>query len=105
MQRRKPNAWVASWILVACLLMGRAPIAIAQQGKPVQFSGLTLTSDSMSVVPFATILVKNRFKGTVSDLKGFFSMVLLPGDSLVFSAVGYRASTFVMPDRLDEKFY
>jgi hypothetical protein len=32
-------------------------------------------------------------------------MVLLPGDSLVFSAVGYRASTFVMPDRLDEKFY
>ncbi|MFM8837034.1 MAG: carboxypeptidase-like regulatory domain-containing protein [Bacteroidota bacterium] len=104
-QRRKPNAWAAGWILAVCLLMGRAPIAIAQQGKPVQFSGLTLTSDSMSVVPFATILVKNRFKGTVSDLKGFFSMVLLPGDSLVFSAVGYRASTFVMPDRLDEKFY
>ena len=94
------------------LLLGLAAIAGAvesptaqAQPQPVQFSGLTLTSDSMSVVPFATVLVKNRFKGTVSDLKGFFSMVLLPGDSLVFSAVGYRASTFVMPQQLDEEFY
>ena len=93
-------------LLGLAALLGLVQVSNAQaQSQPVQFSGLTLTSDSMSVVPFATVLVTNRFKGTVSDLKGFFSMVLLPGDSLVFSAVGYRASTFVMPQQLDEEFY
>lgn len=62
----------------------------------VQLSGLTVSDDSLSIVPFVTVLVKNRFKGTVSDSRGFFSFVALEGDTVVFSGVGYKPSSMVI---------
>ncbi|MCF8194236.1 MAG: hypothetical protein K9J36_04565, partial [Bacteroidia bacterium] len=56
-------------LLGLAAILGVVQVSNAQaQPQPVQFSGLTLTSDSMSVVPSSTVLVKNRFKGTGSDL-------------------------------------
>jgi len=82
------------WLLL--VLVGIAGPVRAQEPpsggkKAVQLSGLTLSEDSLDVIPYVTILVKNRFKGTISDVRGFFSLVALEGDSLVFSSVGYRA--------------
>ncbi|MFN3529864.1 MAG: hypothetical protein ACK417_08095 [Bacteroidia bacterium] len=70
--------------------------------KPVQLSGLTVSDDSLDIVPFVTILVKNRFKGTISDNRGFFSFVALYGDTVVFSAVGYKPSAMVVDDEVVE---
>jgi hypothetical protein len=76
--------------------MGLASALWAQGQKPsepkaIQLSGLTLSEDSLDIIPYVTVLVKNRFKGTISDARGFFSLVALEGDSLVFSSVGFRA--------------
>lgn len=81
--------------LVALLAM---PALAQNKGSKaaVQLSGLTVSDDSMSTVPFATILVKNRFKGTVSDSRGFFTFVALEGDTIVFSEVGYKPSMMVV---------
>lgn len=64
--------------------------------KPVQLSGLTVSSDSLDIIPFTTILVKNRFKGTVSDNSGFFSFVALEGDTVIFSGIGYKTTSMVV---------
>jgi hypothetical protein len=78
-------------------LFGTGSHAFAQlERKPVQLSGLTVSDDSLNILPYVTILVKNRFKGTVSDSRGFFSFVALEGDTIVFSGVGYRASSMVV---------
>ena len=78
----------------------------AQEGKPnlVQFSGVVVT-DSLMPVPFTNILVRNTYRGTMSDVYGYFSFVAQEGDTILFSAVGFTRSQFVIPDSLGEQKY
>jgi len=71
----------------------------------VQFSGLVLTGDSLLPVPFTNILIKNRKRGTSSDFHGFFSFVAHKGDTILFSAVGFKDGKFVIPDTITTKRY
>ncbi|MCB0765162.1 MAG: carboxypeptidase-like regulatory domain-containing protein [Flavobacteriales bacterium] len=88
---------------VLALLSG---VLCAQPGKPnlVQFTGVVVT-DSLLPVPFTNILVKNSYRGTMSDVYGYFSFVGQPGDTILFSAVGFKRSQYVMPDTLLENKY
>lgn len=71
----------------------------------IQFSGIVVTRDSLSPVPFATILVKNTARGTTSDYYGYFSFVAQPNDTLVFSSIGFKDSEFVVPTNLEGNRY
>lgn len=81
--------------------------AVAQTKKtPVQMSGIVYTGDSIAqVIPNTNILVKNRKLGTVSSGEGFFSFAALPGDTVVFSALGFKKETLTIPDSLAQKEY
>lgn len=73
--------------------------------KPIQFSGVVVTGDSLRPVPFATILVKNTNYGTVADYYGFFSFVAEEGDTLEYISLGLKPASFVIPDTLSESRY
>lgn len=73
--------------------------------KIVQFSGVIVTADSLKPVPFVNIYDKSTGRGTVSDYFGFFSFVAMKGDTIVFSSVGYKRSSFIIPDTLSENRY
>lgn len=75
------------------------------QDDLIQFSGIVVTRDSMSPIPFTTILVKNTARGTTSDYYGYFSFVARPNDTLIFSSVGYRNSEFIVPTELEGNRY
>lgn len=75
-----------------------------QRPNLVQFSGVVVT-DSLLPVPFTNILVKNTYRGTMSDVYGYFSFVAQEGDTILFSAVGFQRSQYVVPDSLEEKKY
>jgi hypothetical protein len=81
-------------------------LAWAQPSKPplVQFSGVVVT-DSLAPVPFTNILVKNTYRGTMSDVYGYFSFVAQEGDTILFSAVGFVRSQYVVPGGLPESKY
>jgi len=86
-------------LLLLVLLCGLAlPVLAQKQPKPLQFSGMTVTEDSLGILPYVTVLVKNRYKGTISDQHGFFSFVALTGDTVQFSAIGYRNNYFIVPE-------
>ena len=61
--------------------------------------------DSLSPVPFATIMVQNTSRGTISDYYGYFSFVAQPNDTLIFSSIGFRDSKFVVPNNLEGNRY
>lgn len=71
----------------------------------VQFSGLVLTGDSLKPLPFTNILILNRNKGTSTDYGGFFSFVARKGDTVMFSAVGYKKGYFVISDTISTNRY
>jgi len=83
-----------------------ASSAYAQPGQPnlVQFSGVIVT-DSQMPVPFTNILIKNSYRGTMSDVYGYFSFVGQEGDTILFSAVGFKRSQYVIPDSLGQNKY
>jgi len=69
----------------------------------VQFSGLVLdgSDEQLVPVPYANIIVKDRNRGTYTDLRGFFSIVVEKGDIIQFSAVGYKTIEYPVPADLE----
>ncbi len=73
----------------------------------VQFSGMVLdgTDAELIPVPFTNVIVKGKGRGTYSDFNGFFSIVVEKGDTIEFSAVGYKTTYFGIPTNLDDNRY
>jgi len=68
----------------------------------VQFSGVVVAGDSLEPIPFTSIMIRNQYHGTVSDIYGFFSFVAKMKDTIEFSAIGYRRAIFVIPDTITD---
>ena len=86
-------------LLFLSLVLLVSTAAVAQpdrQADLVQFSGVVVT-DSLMPVPFTNILVRNTYRGTMSDVYGYFSFVAQEGDTILFSAVGFERSQYVIP--------
>jgi len=71
----------------------------------VQFSGVVVTGDSLEPVPFTSILTKGSYRGTISDVYGYFSFVAQAGDTVEFAAVGFKRGNYIIPDSLKESKY
>jgi hypothetical protein len=78
-----------------------------QKDSLVQFSGMVLdgSDEELYPVPYTNILVKDKGRGTYSDFKGFFSIVVEKGDVIVFSAVGYKTAELKVPTDLEDNRY
>jgi hypothetical protein len=85
-----------------------APPAFIKAQRPniVQFSGVIYDTDSNRVVPYVTVTNRSDKNKVVSaNHLGYFSFVAHEGDTIVFSAVGYRREGLVIPKNLPEKRY
>jgi hypothetical protein len=73
----------------------------------VQLSGLVLdgTASELMPIPFATVAIQNRNRGTYADYNGFFSIVVYKGDTVEFTSIGYAPVTFVVPDTMTDNRY
>lgn len=68
-----------------------------KEPKIIQFTGVIFTPDSTSVVPGVHIYVPAVGRGTTSNPYGFFSMPVIEGDSIIFSSVGFKKRSYVIP--------
>jgi hypothetical protein len=71
----------------------------------VQFSGAVVTGDSLHPVAFSHIIDHNTGFGTISDYYGYFSFVARKGDTITFSAVGFKKGLFIIPDTIHNNRY
>jgi hypothetical protein len=90
-----------------CLLTGYEIQAQIQDDNMslVQFSGITITADSLNPVPYAKIHDVSTRRGTTSDVNGYFSFVAHKQDTIVFSALGFKPVTFIIPDTITKQRY
>ncbi len=79
--------------------------AQVEKNRLVQLSGIIVTGDSLSPVPYTGVMLKHSNRGTVSDFYGFFSIVAQPGDEIEFSSIGYKKTIYRIPDSLNENRY
>jgi hypothetical protein len=71
----------------------------------VQFSGIIVTADNLQPVPYCDIIVRKTGRGTISDFNGYFSFVAKKGDVIDFSALGFRTTSYTIPDTLKRDHY
>ncbi len=77
-----------------------------KSNKLVQFSGIITDTDSNSVVPYVTITnVSNKGLKYAANYQGYFSIIVNPGDSLIFSAIGFNNKVLVLPSEINDFKY
>lgn len=59
----------------------------------VQLYGLVMTADSLQGLPAVSVVVKGQNRGTITNDRGVFSIVVLKGDQVEFTSVGYKPIT------------
>lgn len=73
----------------------------AKSKKLVQFSGIITDTDSNSVVPYVTITnLSNKGQKYAANYQGYFSIIANPGDTVMFSAVGFFNKTYILPGQI-----
>jgi CarboxypepD_reg-like domain len=67
----------------------------------VQIYGVIMSADSLKGLPSVSVMVKGRNQGTISSEQGVFVIVVLKGDKLEFTSVGYKPKVVTIPKTLD----
>lgn len=76
-----------------------------QKKEVVQFSGIIRDATDGQPIPFATVYVDKIFRGTITNIEGFFSMAVAKGDSIVIRSVGYKEERLQIPPSLKGDSY
>ncbi|MBS1927627.1 MAG: carboxypeptidase-like regulatory domain-containing protein [Chitinophagaceae bacterium] len=67
------------------------------QDSVVQLYGVVMTADSLKALPAVSVMVKGENRGTISNEKGVFSIVVIKGDKVEFTSVGYKPQLVTIP--------
>ena len=93
-------------VLVVFLL----PLAASAQFEKlkdsvVQLFGVVMTADSLKGIPSVSVVVKGQNRGTVSNEEGVFSIVVMKGDKIEFSSIGYKPKLVDVPRNIEGNQY
>jgi hypothetical protein len=67
----------------------------------VQLYGIVMTADSLKGLESVSVVVKGQNRGTITSNKGVFSIVVLKGDQVIFTSIGYKPKTITIPANLE----
>jgi hypothetical protein len=68
----------------------------AGEKRYIQIDGLTADENGF-IVPDVSIYSKHLRRGAASDHRGIFSIISAPGDTVFFSAIGYKSTLLTVP--------
>ncbi|CCG99871.1 hypothetical protein FAES_1862 [Fibrella aestuarina BUZ 2] len=87
-------------------LLGTFSDALAQgQDSQITFTGIITGGKNSEPLPLARIFIPRAGKGVLSASNGYFALPVYPGDSVIFSYVGYKTQYHIIPRRLTEQTY
>jgi signal peptidase I len=82
------------------LAVGQTAEQNARRDSVVQLYGIVMTADSLEGIEGVSVVVKGKGRGTITNYQGVFSIVVLKGDEIEFTHVGYETSNATIPRNL-----
>jgi hypothetical protein len=70
------------------------------QDSVVQLYGIVMASSDLQPLSGTSVIVKGQNRGTISNPNGVFSIVVLKGDQVEFTNVGFKPITITIPNNL-----
>lgn len=67
----------------------------------VQLYGIVMTADSLKGLESVSVVIKGQNRGTITNVKGVFSIVVLKGDKVEFTSIGFKPKTITIPANLE----
>src|SRR6187401_2661545 len=88
------------------LLLFIAPLSASAQFEKlkdsvVQLYGVVMTADSLRAIPSVTIMIKGQNRGTITNEQGVFSIVVMKGDIVEFTSIGYKPKLAEIPRNME----
>ncbi len=77
----------------------------SMQDSVVQLYGVVMSADSLMGLQGVTVMVKGQNRGTITNNSGVFSIVVLKGDNVEFSSIGYKSKMVSIPHDLSGNQY
>ena len=71
----------------------------------VQLYGVVMTADSLRGIQSVSVVVKGQNRGTITNNQGVFSIVVLKGDQIEFSSIGYKPKLITIPKNIEGNQY
>ena len=95
------------YILISALLIPVGAKAQFETFKDsvVELYGVVMTADSLQALPSVSVTVKGQNRGTITNNQGVFSIVVLKGDAIEFSSVGFKPKTVTVPKDISGNQY
>ncbi|GAB3768809.1 hypothetical protein GCM10028818_03830 [Spirosoma horti] len=102
----KKSLTIFVFILALSAFAGLFATAHAQgQQQQITFTGFITGGKSNDALPGAYIYIPKAGKGVLSAPNGYFALPVFPGDSIIFSYVGFRTQYHIIPRRLTDLTY
>ncbi len=90
------------------LLVGLGLLSASAQAQErrriVQFTGMVVSGDSLTGVPDALVCVPQSNRRTSTNAQGYFSLVVLAGDSVLVKSAGYTKRGIIPADYRNSTF-
>ncbi|QSE95885.1 carboxypeptidase-like regulatory domain-containing protein [Fulvivirga lutea] len=86
-------------IFLFLLILVIPSIAFSQQSK-IELVGEIIDAETKDAVPYVHIINKHTQEGVASNTEGRFWIRINPGDTLLFSAIGFETYQFVINERV-----
>jgi len=90
-------------LFIACSIFHFSATAQFETFKDsvVQLYGVVMTADSLKGIPSVSIVVKGQNRGTITNEQGVFSIVVLKGDQIEFTSIGYKPKVVLISKSLE----
>lgn len=97
------KAWFIFYFLFFALL---STIEIMAQGndKAVIFTGIVVGGKNSEPLPGAYVFNSSAGRGTIANESGYFILSVFPGDSVIFSYVGFKKQYHIIPKKIEQSY-
>lgn len=75
----------------------------SQSKEEIYFTG-NIYDYNKKPLPYVNIIIKNKYKGTISDEKGYFAFFVNKADTILLSSIGYKKGKYIIPDTLKTNY-
>ena len=94
----KKTAFAVIWpFLFFLFIKTSAQVQPATDRQVITVKGQVVHGSDQKPVPFAHIVNKSRYLGTISDTAGYFIIAMHKFDTLVISAIGFERQEYILP--------
>ena len=101
----KSILYFATFVFATFFVQQAGAQTTVSKDSVVQLYGVVMTADSLQAIPGASVIVENKGRGTLTNDQGVFSIVVLKGDKIKFSVVGFKDKIIDIPNLLKDNQY